>query len=183
MEQLRLIKRFTQNLLIIYDGDSAGIKAAMRGLDLALEEELNVRIVLLPDGHDPDSYVNKVGGEAFQTYIQDNAQDFISFMANLLFKDSGNDPIKRSEAVKQILQSIAHVHDMIKATYYIKICSDISQVPEAILLKELNKAKKNLLKRNQHAQEDNIQIPEQDVEPLVDDKLPINNLYLQAKEL
>jgi DNA primase len=183
VEQLRLIKRFTQNLLIIYDGDSAGKKAAMRGLDLALEEELNVRIVLLPDGHDPDSYVNKVGGEAFQTYIQDNAQDFISFMANLLFKDSGNDPIKRSEAVKQILQSIAHVHDMIKATYYIKICSDISQVPEAILLKELNKAKKNLLKRNQHAQEDNIQIPEQDVEPLVDDKLPINNLYLQELDI
>ncbi len=183
VEQLRLIKRFTHNLLIIYDGDSAGIKAALRGLDLALEEDINVRIVLLPEGHDPDSHVNAIGGEAFSTYIDNHAQDFISFMASLLFKDSGNDPIKRSEAVRQIIQSIAHIQDMIKATYYVKICSDLSQVPEVVLLKELNKVKKNALKQRQQLHDDQVQVPEQEVTPLVDEKLPVNDLYLQELDI
>lgn len=183
VEQLRLIKRFSGNLLIIYDGDNAGIKAALRGLDLALEEDINVRVVLLPDGHDPDSYVKEVGGEQFIKFVHDHAQDFISFMAQQLFKDTGNDPIKRSEAVKQIIHSIAHIQDMIKATYFIKICSTLSQVPESILLKELNKTKKNLLKSKHQVAEEQVQTPDADTDATDDDKLPVNDLYLQELDV
>ncbi|MBL7805152.1 MAG: DNA primase, partial [Saprospiraceae bacterium] len=111
--QLNLIRRNTNNLKILYDGDPAGIKAALRGLDLALEQDLNVRIVLLPEGEDPDSYVQKVGSEAFLEYVAREAKDFILFKTRLLLEDTKGDPIKKSSLVKDIVASIARIPDPI----------------------------------------------------------------------
>src|SRR5204863_9149173 len=102
IDQLRLIRKYTNNLTIIYDGDAAGIKAALRGLDLALEEGLNVKLVLIPDKEDPDSYVNKVGASAFSDFVRDNKKDFILFQLEVALKDMGEDPNKKAIIVNQI---------------------------------------------------------------------------------
>lgn len=184
IEQLRLIKRFSSNLHIIYDGDSAGIKAALRGLDIALEEDLNVKVVLLPDGHDPDTYVQKFGGEVTAIEVKDKAQDFIFFMANLLFKEVENDPIKHSEATKQIIRSIAHISDNIKSAYYIKLCSQLANLPEDVVIKEFNTVKKNVLLKNKPQLKEELQhISNEEFQPLLDEKTPINDHFIQEKDL
>jgi DNA primase len=137
--QLQLIRRNAQNLLILYDGDPAGIKAAMRGLDLALEQDLNVKICLLPDGHDPDSYVQEFGGEAFTEYVAQHAKDFIFFKTDLLLDETKNDPIKRASLVKDIVGSIARIPDPIKRSVYLRECSSLMQVQEQLLHGEANK--------------------------------------------
>src|SRR5574343_1886473 len=109
-DQLRLIKKFTNNLTIVYDGDGAGIKAALRGLDLALEEGLNVKLVLIPDKEDPDSYVNKVGVTAFNEYINNNKKDFILFQTEILLKDAGTDSVRKSQVVNQIAETIGRLN-------------------------------------------------------------------------
>ena len=139
VEQIRLIGRLTKNITILYDGDAAGIKASLRGLDMILEEGLNVKVVLFPDGHDPDSYVRKVGTSAFKKYIADTRKDFILYKADILLKDAGNDPIKRAEIIREIVESIAKIPDSIKASVFIKECSYILQIDERALLSELNK--------------------------------------------
>lgn len=138
-EQIRLIGRFTQNVTILYDGDAAGIKASLRGLDMILEEGLNVKVVLFPDGHDPDSYMHHVGAGAFKTYIENNRKDFILYKANTLLKEAGSDPIKRAGIIRDIVESIAKIPDDIKASVFIRECSNLLQVEERILLSELNK--------------------------------------------
>ncbi|MCC7465117.1 MAG: DNA primase [Saprospiraceae bacterium] len=137
--QLQLIRRNTQNLKILYDGDPAGIKAALRGLDLALEQDLNVRICLLPDGHDPDSYVQEFGGEQFKKYTTENAKDFIFFKTDLLLGETKGDPIKRAGLVKDIVSSIARIPDPIKRSVYLKECSALLEVSEEVLHAEANK--------------------------------------------
>ncbi|HLP93227.1 MAG TPA: DNA primase [Saprospiraceae bacterium] len=137
--QLQLIRRNTQNLKILYDGDPAGIKAALRGLDLALEQDLNVRICLLPDGHDPDSYVQEFGGEQFKKFTTENAKDFIFFKTDLLLDETKGDPIKRAGLVKDIVSSIARIPDPIKRSVYLRECSGLLQVSEQILVAEANK--------------------------------------------
>jgi DNA primase len=139
VEQIRLIGRFTKNITILYDGDAAGIKASLRGLDMILEEGLNVKVVLFPDGHDPDSYVRKLGTSTFKKYIDDNKKDFILFKTDILLKEAGTDPIKRSEVIREIVESIAKIPDSIKASVFIKECSRILQIDERALLTELNK--------------------------------------------
>src|SRR6195952_1424017 len=139
VEQIRLISRFTKNIAILYDGDAAGIKASLRGLDMILEEGLNVKVVLFPDGHDPDSYVRNVGTNAFKTYIEDNKKDFILFKTDILLKEAGNDPIKKSEVIREIVESIAKIPDSIKASVFVKECSLLLQMDERSLLTELNK--------------------------------------------
>jgi DNA primase len=139
VEQIRLIGRLTKNITILYDGDAAGIKASLRGLDMILEEGLNVKVVLFPDGHDPDSYVRKVGTSAFKKYIADTRKDFILYKADILLKDAGNDPIKRAEIIREIVESIAKIPDSIKASVFIKECSYILKIDERALLSELNK--------------------------------------------
>ena len=138
-EQIRLIGRFTQNVTILYDGDAAGIKASLRGLDMILEEGLNVKVVNFPDGHDPDSYMHSVGAGAFKHYIENNRKDFILYKANTLLKEAGNDPIKRAGIIRDIVESIAKIPDDIKAAVFIRECSGLLQVEERILLSELNK--------------------------------------------
>ncbi|MDF1696635.1 MAG: DNA primase [Saprospiraceae bacterium] len=152
VEQIGLVRRYTPNIKIIYDGDTAGVKAALRGLDLVLEQDMNVRLVLLPEGEDPDSYLKKVGIEAFRAYLKDHEEDFLFFKTNLLLKEAGDDPIRKSQVLKDIVRSIAKIPDMIKKSLYLKKCSDIMDISEEILVAETNKAIKADLKqkRNQY---------------------------------
>lgn len=135
--QLQLIKRNTSNLKILYDGDAAGIKAALRGLDLALEQDLNVKICLLPDGHDPDSYVQEFGGEALTKYATEQAKDFILFKTELLLEEAKSDPIKRAGLLKEVVSSIAKVLDPLKQKPYVRQCSAMLGLSEIIIEGEL----------------------------------------------
>ena len=145
--QLQLIKRNTNNLKILYDGDPAGIKAALRGLDLALEQDMNVRIVLLPDKEDPDSYVQKYGGEAFTEFTTRESKDFILFKTQLLLAETKGDPIKKSILVKDIVASIAKIPDPIKRSLYLRECSALMEVDENALVSEINKLIQTALKK------------------------------------
>jgi len=138
-EQVRLIKRFTHNVTILYDGDAAGIKASLRGIDIVLEEGLNVKIVLLPDGEDPDSYSKKVSNEEFHKYLSDNEVDFIIFKTNLLLKDTVNDPVGKANVIREIVKSIAVIPDPIPRTIYIKECGLKMEIPEEVLYNEVAK--------------------------------------------
>ncbi|MBK8851121.1 MAG: DNA primase [Saprospiraceae bacterium] len=138
-EQVRLIKRFTQNIKLIYDGDPAGINAALRGLDIILEEDMNIRLVLLPDKEDPDSFFKKNGTEKFAAYLKENEKDFILFKADHLLQFAGNDPIKRVEVFKEIIQSIAKVADHMKRFTYVNLCSTLMKMDEQILIAEVAK--------------------------------------------
>ncbi len=137
--QVRLIHRFTENVTLIYDGDAAGIHAAIRGIDMLLEEGLNIKVVLLPDGEDPDSFSRKMNASDFIAYIAEHQQDFIRFKTDLLLKDAAGDPIKKSEVVRSIVQSIAVIPDLITRQIYIQSCSAQLAIQEAALLKEMEK--------------------------------------------
>lgn len=139
VDQIKLIHRFTKNITILYDGDLAGIKASFRGIDLILEEGMNVRVLLFPDGDDPDSYSKKVTSEEFIEFIKTNSKDFISFKTSLLYKDVENDPIKRAELIKDIVESISVIPDAINRTVYVKECSKIMDITEQVLQVEVNK--------------------------------------------
>ncbi len=137
--QIRLIKRFTPNITILFDGDAAGIKASFRGIDMILQEGMNVRVVLFPDGEDPDSYAKNHSTEELKEYITSNAQDFIRFKTSVLIEDVGDDPIKKAELVKDIVGSIAIIPDQIKRSVYTKECSSLLGIPEQALINETNK--------------------------------------------
>jgi DNA primase len=142
LDQLRLVKKYTGNLTIIYDGDAAGIKAALRGLDLALEEGLNVKLVLIPDKEDPDSYVHKVGPAAFIEFVNRNKKDFILFQLDVALKDAANDSLKRSDVVNQIAETISRINkaeDFTRQQDYIKQCAEIMRIDEAGLHTLVNK--------------------------------------------
>lgn len=142
IDQLRLIKKYTNNLTIIYDGDNAGIKAALRGLDLALEESLNVRLVLIPDKEDPDSYVNKLGPAAFVQFIKDNKRDFILFQLDVALKDAGNDATKKSAVVNQVAETISKLNkadQFARRQDYVRQVSEILKIDEAGLNALVNK--------------------------------------------
>lgn len=168
VEQIRLIGRLTKNVTILYDGDAAGIKAALRGLDLILEEGLNVKVVLFPDGHDPDSYVRLVGTAGFKKHIDDHKKDFILFKTDLLLKEAGNDPIKKSEVIRDIVESIAKIPDSIKASVFIKECSSLLQIDERALLSELNKMRQAKIKKDGQQQADKMITPYEDY-PVVEE--------------
>jgi DNA primase len=141
-DQLRLIKKYSNNLTILYDGDAAGIKAAMRGLDLALEEGLRVQLVLLPDNEDPDSYVHHVGTEAFRQYIQQNKKDIILFQLEVMLKDAGNDSSKKAAAVNTIAESISKIYkaeDFTRQQDYIRRSAELLKINEAGLHNLVNK--------------------------------------------
>ena len=141
-DQIKLIKRFTNNITLLYDGDKAGIKAALRGTDLILEEGMNVRIVILPDEEDPDSYMRKMGISQFEEYLQHNKKDLILFKSSLFAEEVKNDPIKKAELIRDIVESIAKTPDPIKRSVYIKSCSDILGISEQILIQEANKSRR-----------------------------------------
>lgn len=141
--QIKLISRFTKNVVILYDGDAAGIKASLRGTDMLLEEGLNVKVLLFPNGNDPDSYIKEVGASAFKNYIAANQEDFIFYKTNILLKDTGNDPIKKAEVIRDVVESIALIPDEIKVSVFIRQCSSLLDIEERILLSELNKIRIN----------------------------------------
>ncbi|MFM7770299.1 MAG: toprim domain-containing protein, partial [Bacteroidota bacterium] len=138
--QIRLIKRFTSNITILYDGDKAGIKASFRGIDMILKEGLNVRVATFPDGDDPDSFAKKHSSDEIVSYVRDNAKDFIRYKTSLLLEEVGQDPIKRAGLIKNIVESIALIPDAIKRSVFIQDCAQIMQIAESVLLVELNKS-------------------------------------------
>lgn len=145
--QITLIKRFTPNIKILYDGDPAGVKAALRGLDMVLEHDMNVRVVLLPDGDDPDSYLQKVGASAFQEFIDKESKDFILFKTNLLLAETKGDPVKKASLVRDIVDSISRVPDPFKRSFYVKECARVMELEEEVLVSETNKAVRQILQK------------------------------------
>lgn len=137
--QIRLIGRYSTNVTVLYDGDAAGIRASLRGIDLILEGGLNVRVVLFPDGDDPDSYIRKVGDQRFREYLDSHSQDFISFKTALVAKDAAHDPVKKAEAIRDVLQSIAKVPDPIKRQVFLQQTSVTFGIDEQVLITEYNK--------------------------------------------
>jgi DNA primase len=137
--QIKLLATQTQNITLVYDGDPAGIKASLRGIDMLLESGLNVQTVLLPDGEDPDSFARKTTQENLKTYFHDNAISFILFKAKILSKDAGNDPVKRAGIVNEIIQNVADIPDTIARAFYIKQCAELFQLPEETLNAQLRK--------------------------------------------
>lgn len=156
--QIKLIRRFSNNITILYDGDSAGIKASFRGIDLILEEGMNVKVLLFPDGDDPDSFSKRVTTDELKKFIKDNSRDFISFKTNLLMIEVKDDPIKKAQLIKEIVESIALIPEAIYRSVYIKECSRIMELEETILLNELNKirSKKFNERKIQPTEQENI---------------------------
>src|SRR5688572_9158601 len=138
-EQIKLIRRFTENVTVLFDGDAAGIKAALRGIDLVLKGGLNVRVVLLPDGEDPDSMSRKMGSTEYKQYLKSHTKDFISFKIDLLAEDAAQDPIKKAEAIREIITSISLIPDPIKRSVYIQETGHLLKISESVLVSELNK--------------------------------------------
>jgi DNA primase len=137
--QIRLIHRFTNNITVLYDGDAAGIKAAIRGIDMLLEEGMNVKVVLLPEGEDPDSFARSHNSFDFTLFIKEHEVDFIRFKADLLLKDVGNDPIRRANLIREMMESIAVIPDSIIRSVYIRECSRLFDEREQILINEVLK--------------------------------------------
>ena len=148
--QIRLIRRFTNNITVLYDGDAAGIKAALRGIDLLLEEGMNVKVLLLPDGEDPDSFARKHNATQFTEFIQANETDFIRFKTKLLLDEAGNDPIRRSKLINDIVASVAIIPDNIARSVYIRECSSMMEIDEQVLLNAVNKIRLDKNQRNEN---------------------------------
>ena len=136
-EQIQLLHRFTRNITVIYDGDSAGIHASLRGIDMILKEGMNVRVVLLPPEHDPDSFARAHTADQVREYIRENEEDFLTFKAKLMLADAGKDPIKRSAVISDMVQSIVQIPDSIQRSVYIKDCARIMDVDENVLVSEV----------------------------------------------
>lgn len=171
-DQLRLVKKYTDNLTIIYDGDSAGIKAALRGMDLAFEAGLNVKLVLIPDNEDPDSYVNKVGADAFREFIAANKKDFILFQLSVSLKDAGTDSAKKAALVNQVAETISKINkaeDFTKQQDYIKQCAEILKIEESGLHTLVNK-----FIRDKITKEENRSARENPVENIIDSPADVN---------
>ncbi len=159
--QIKLIRRFTENITVLFDGDTAGIKAALRGIDMILKGGLNVRVVLFPDGEDPDSYSRKVGTAEFQKFLQEKAQDFVSFKAGLYASEAAGDPIRKAELIKEIVSSISQIPDPVKRSVYIQETSSLLKISESVLLSEMNKI---LIHDRRKTEKDKIRNPEEEVQ-------------------
>ncbi len=157
-EQIRLIGRYTKNISVLYDGDPAGIKASLRGIDLILEEGLNVKVILFPDGDDPDSFARKVSHIQLREFITKNAKDFIVFKAALLLQEAANDPIRKALLIKDIVGSISKIPDGIIRAMYIRQCGAMMDVAEEVLISEMNRVRREMVKK---------QAPEQGLEDLL----------------
>ncbi len=184
--QIRLIRRYTQNITILYDGDSAGIKASFRGIDMILKEGMNVRVLLFPDGDDPDSFARKHSSLEIQDFISQNAKDFITFKTSLLIEDAGNDPVKRAGLIRGIVDSIALIPDGITRSVYVQECSRLMSIQEQVLLTALNKVILTNYKKNSKTPTVPEELPILEETPK--DGIPgeseqIFTLYFQEKDL
>ena len=186
MEQIRLVKRYTKNITMLYDGDAAGIHAALRGTDMILSEGMNVRVVVLPPEHDPDTFGKEFSTEYVSNYLKNNAKDFIRFKTELLLKDAENDPIKRGQVIRDIVETISVIPDSIFRITYVKECSRILDMPERTLTNELNKILRAKMKKTLGI-EDNV-VPETETttvtpkqDETLEEQLPAG--YYQEREL
>lgn len=161
-DQVKLIRRYSENVTVIFDGDPAGIKASMRGIDLLLEGDLNVKAVALPEGEDPDSYAKQLGASGFREYVAEEAQDIIRFKTKVLLDDTGNDPVKKAGVIKDIVSSITKINDPVKRTVYIKECSDLLGIAESVLVAEQNKI---LIENRKKTRPDQPSQPEPEMPP------------------
>ena len=186
MEQIRLVKRYTKNITMLYDGDAAGIHAALRGTDMILSEGMNVRVVVLPPEHDPDTFGKEFSVDYVSNYLKDNAKDFVRFKTELLLKDAQNDPIKRGQVIRDIVETISVIPDSIFRITYVKECSRLLDMPEQTLTNELNKILRAKLKKSLGVDENVVTEPETTTtmpkqEETIEDQLPAG--YYQEREL
>ncbi len=183
-EQIQLISRYTKNITVLYDGDNAGIKASFRGINMILENDLNVKAVVFPEGEDPDSFSRTMDSESFKTYLNDQAQDFITFKTNIL-TDNGKDldPSNKVKVIKEVIESIALIPDGIKRSVYIKTCADLLDIQEQVLISELNKL--ILQKRKKDQQSANYQHKQEEllppVEPEKREEIKITSFYVEKE--
>src|SRR5690606_35904690 len=162
-DQIRLIKRLTPNVTILYDGDSAGIKASFRGIDLILEQELNVKVLLFPEGEDPDSFARKSSAEEIQNYIAENSTDFIRFKAKILLEEAQDNPIKKAELIRDIIHSISLIPNIIQRELYIQEAAKIMDVREEVLFKELGQNLQRKQKENREKKQSETTPPPMEV--------------------
>ncbi|MCL3780079.1 DNA primase [Prolixibacteraceae bacterium JC049] len=179
-DQIRLIKRFTNNVTIIYDGDAAGIKASLRGIDLVLEEGLNVKVLLLPDGEDPDSFARSMSSTQLLEYIKQNETDFIKFKTKLLLNNTENDPVTRARVIGDIVRSIATIPEPIVRSVYIKECSGLLDVKEEVLYQEIRKIKQKHSEDVQMKQKREAQRAAQEPAPAI--SIPAQQIPCQEEE-
>lgn len=184
-EQIKLIKRFTNNITVIFDSDFAGIKASLRGIDMILKEGMNVRVVLMPDGEDPDSFARSHSAEETNRYIVEQEEDFLSFKTKLLIKDTKNDPIGRASVISDIIASIAEIPDRIVRSQYIKECSRLLEVDEALVNQEVTKKSISSSAGSQgiHLYNNNFAEPPKVIPPRVEYKNEAENITELEKEL
>lgn len=165
--QIRMIHRFSENITVLYDGDAAGIKAALRGIDLLLEDGMNVKVVLLPEGEDPDSFARKRNAEGFHQYITQNEVDFIRFKTQLLLKEVGDDPVKRSGLISSVVESIALIPNTITRSVYIQECSQLLNMQERVLISEINKIRRrNYERKKEQKEKEPVLLPEREPEDM-----------------
>ena len=184
IEQIRLVKRYTKNITMLYDGDAAGIHAALRGTDMILAEGMNVRVVVLPPEHDPDTFGKEYAVEYVSNYLKENAKDFVRFKTELLLKDAENDPIKRGQVIRDIVETISVIPDNIFRITYVKECSRLLDMPEQALTNELNKLLRAKYKKELGQEGDNLPettTPQPKQDDTIEDQLPAG--YYQEREL
>ncbi|MFM6935552.1 MAG: DNA primase [Flavobacteriales bacterium] len=169
-EQVKLVKRYTKNLTILYDGDAVGIKASFRGIDLILEEGMNVKVVLFPDGEDPDSFSKTRSSSELEEYIKSHKQDFITFKASILLADGDNDPIRKAELIKEIVHSVSLIPDPITRSIYMKEIASQFEITESIVNNELMRLRKSTMaKQLQEPMLNDLPLPKESTHLLVDD--------------
>lgn len=181
-DQIRLINRLTKNITVLFDGDAAGMRASLRGIDLILEAGMNVRVCTFPDGDDPDSFARKTPIDELQHYLKENATDFIRFKANLLMKDAGNDPIKKADVIRDIVVSISKVPDHIQREVYVQECASIMDISEDVLFSTLAQiGKKELQEANKKfVQDKKMEVVKATPE---ETKEKVNIIYLLERKL
>jgi DNA primase len=180
-DQIRLVSRLTNNITVLFDGDAAGIRASIRGIDLILEQGMNVKVVAFPDGEDPDSFAKSVSTEELKVYLKENAQDFIQFKVSLLLKDAADDPVKKAGLIREIVQSIAKIPSAIQREVYVQECASIMQISEKVLFGELAQIRnKNEREDTRHPQQRKpLQVVQTDEPKLI----KVNQLNILEKHL
>lgn len=189
-DQLRIIKRFSNNLTILYDGDAAGVKAALRGMDMAVEQGINVQVVLLPDNHDPDSFVREKGAQGVTDYISEHKKDIILFRLEVSLKDAAFDQVKKSALINDIADTLSRINrleDFSKQNDYIRRCAQLLQIDEAGLISLVNKKIREKVAKREHVDKVEVETLEKQASPIAEPQSELNNLlqkdYLQEKGL
>ena len=181
-DQIRLVHRLTKNITVLFDGDAAGIRASLRGIDLILEQGMNVKVVTFPDGDDPDSFAKKHSEASLREYLEESSQDFINFKVSLLMKDANNDPVKKAGLIRDIVTSISKIPDSIQREVYVQECSRIMEISERVLFSELAQLiSKNSqdYKKNQQKEKQSFEVVKKQTEQLKE----VNSLFILEREI